>query len=46
MYRYIEDGVTCKLWFKANVDHILALYGKQHSIQKEDLFLGTFTHSI
>ncbi|KAI0070864.1 hypothetical protein K474DRAFT_1607894 [Panus rudis PR-1116 ss-1] len=38
-YRYIEDLATPKAWFKANVDHILGLYGAQHGIQKEDLYL-------
>lgn len=40
LYRYIEDLATPKAWFKANVDHILDLYGTQHNIQKEDLYLG------
>ncbi|TCD62464.1 hypothetical protein EIP91_006834 [Steccherinum ochraceum] len=39
VYRYVEDLTTPKTWFKANVDHILALYGKEHAIQKEDLYL-------
>ncbi|KAI0820557.1 hypothetical protein BC628DRAFT_1397178 [Trametes gibbosa] len=38
-YRYIEDLGTPKKWFKANVDHILALYGAEHRISKEDLCL-------
>ncbi|OSC98358.1 hypothetical protein PYCCODRAFT_1480695 [Trametes coccinea BRFM310] len=38
-YRYIEDLGTPKKWFKANVDRILALYGKEHAISKEDLYL-------
>ena len=41
MYRYIEDLVTPKAWFKANIDHILELYGAEYNIQKEDLYLGT-----
>ncbi|CAL1697553.1 unnamed protein product [Somion occarium] len=39
VYRYIEDLGTPKAWFKANVDHILELYGAGHGIQKEDLYL-------
>ncbi|CDO74643.1 hypothetical protein BN946_scf184944.g2 [Trametes cinnabarina] len=38
-YRYIEDLSTPKKWFKANVDNILALYGKEHRISREDLYL-------
>ncbi|KAJ8507429.1 hypothetical protein ONZ45_g10193 [Pleurotus djamor] len=38
-YRYFEDLDTPKKWFKSNVDTILELYGAQHDIQKEDLFL-------
>ncbi|KAI9060336.1 hypothetical protein FKP32DRAFT_1656183 [Trametes sanguinea] len=38
-YRYIEDLGTPKKWFRANVDRILALYGKQHALSKEDLYL-------
>ena len=40
MYYYIEDLVTPKAWFKANVDHILDLYRPEYNIQKEDLYLG------
>ncbi|KAH9886504.1 hypothetical protein C8Q73DRAFT_658100 [Cubamyces lactineus] len=39
VYRYIEDLATPKKWFKANVDHILAMYGAKHHISKEDLYL-------
>lgn len=39
-YRYIEDLGTPKKWFKANADQILALYGAEHRISKEDLYLG------
>ncbi|KAF8890966.1 hypothetical protein BD779DRAFT_1515523 [Infundibulicybe gibba] len=39
MYRYVEDLDAPKKWFKANVDLILEIYGAQHHIQKEDLFL-------
>jgi len=40
MYDYIEDLSAPKRWFKANVDEILRLYAEDHSIIKEDLFLG------
>ncbi|KAH9924941.1 hypothetical protein B0H21DRAFT_886279 [Amylocystis lapponica] len=39
VYRYVEDLTTPKKWFKANVDHILDLYGATHRIQREDLYL-------
>ena len=46
VYRYIEDLATPKKWFKANVDHILAMYGAKHRISKEDLYLGAFSHVV
>ncbi|THH30137.1 hypothetical protein EUX98_g4033 [Antrodiella citrinella] len=39
VYRYVENLSTPKMWFMANIDHIMALYGKDHSIQREDLYL-------
>ena len=39
-YRYLEDLSTPKKWFKANVDHILSIYGAEHRISKEELYLG------
>ncbi|KAI0364174.1 hypothetical protein BV20DRAFT_956762 [Pilatotrama ljubarskyi] len=39
VYRYIEDLATPKKWFKANVDNILAMYGAEHRISQEDLYL-------
>jgi hypothetical protein len=39
-YEYFESLDTPKQWFKANVAKIMELYGAQHSIQKEDLYLG------
>lgn len=39
-YRYIEDLSAPKKWFKANVEHILAVYGAEHHILKEDLYFG------
>ena len=44
VYRYIEELATPKKWFKANADGILALYGKEHRISKEDLYLGKPSH--
>lgn len=40
VYRYVEDLVAPKAWFKANIDHILKMYGRTHSLQKEDILLG------
>lgn len=39
-YRYVEDLETPKLWFASNVKQILELYGKEHRLQREDIFLG------
>ncbi|KAI5119647.1 hypothetical protein M0805_009008 [Coniferiporia weirii] len=39
VYRYIDDLYAPKKWFEANIDRILALYGKEHRLQKEDVFL-------
>lgn len=41
-YNYVQDLAAPKRWFTANVDRILELYGAEHDIQKEDLFLGTY----
>lgn len=41
MYRYMEELEVTKQWFQGNIDHILELYGKDHSVTKEDVFLGT-----
>ncbi|KAF8999841.1 hypothetical protein BDQ17DRAFT_1360497 [Cyathus striatus] len=38
-YQYLKTLESPKQWFKAYVDKILGLYGAQHSLQKEDLFL-------
>ena len=40
MYDYIEDLSAPKKWLKGNVDEILRWYAEDHSITKEDLFLG------
>ncbi|KAF5362649.1 hypothetical protein D9758_009617 [Tetrapyrgos nigripes] len=39
VYRYVDSLDAPKKWFKANVDAILEIFGSQHHIQKEDLFL-------
>ncbi|KAK7455814.1 hypothetical protein VKT23_010848 [Stygiomarasmius scandens] len=39
VYRYVEDLDAPKKWFKANFDAILEIFGSQHHISKEDLFL-------
>ncbi|TBU27843.1 hypothetical protein BD311DRAFT_807345 [Dichomitus squalens] len=39
VYRYMEDPVTSKKWFKANTDNVLAIYKAEHRITKEDLYL-------
>lgn len=39
VYRYVEDLAIPKRWFKANVDSILKVYGDEHPITREDLFL-------
>jgi hypothetical protein len=38
-YQYIEELETAKKWFKSNVDKIMQVYGPQHHIQKEELYL-------
>lgn len=42
MYRYMEDLEVTKHWFQGNIDHILDIYGKDHSLTKEDVYLGAF----
>ncbi|TBU52516.1 hypothetical protein BD310DRAFT_981788 [Dichomitus squalens] len=39
VYRYMEDPVTSKKWFKANTDNVLVIYEAEHRITKEDLYL-------
>ncbi|KAI1781947.1 hypothetical protein LXA43DRAFT_1154470 [Ganoderma leucocontextum] len=42
-YRYLEDLSMPgpKRWFQDNADRILGIYGEEHCISKEDLYLGT-----
>ncbi|KAI9060354.1 hypothetical protein FKP32DRAFT_1595433 [Trametes sanguinea] len=39
VYRYIEDLTAPKMWLKASIDQILALYKEEHDIAKEDVCL-------
>ena len=41
-YQYLEQLNAPKKWFQSNVDSVMDIYGKQHHIQKEDLFLGAY----
>lgn len=40
MYRYIENLDTPKAWFAANIDRILQIYGSEHRLSKEDVYLS------
>jgi hypothetical protein len=40
-YKYVDNLDAPKKWFKSHVEQILDIYGGQHHIQREDLFLGT-----
>lgn len=42
-YRYMVEMDTAKAWFIANVEKIVLLFGKEHSIAREDVYLGTFS---
>lgn len=42
VYRYVEDLGVPKQWFQATIDRVLELYGREHKISKEDVFLGEF----
>jgi len=39
-YRWLKSVDPPKKWFKAHIDTILSVYGKQHQVHKEDIFLG------
>lgn len=45
-YRYVEELDTPKKWFKENIKGILALYGENHRVQKEDLNLSESPTSL
>jgi hypothetical protein len=40
VYDYMDNLHAPKKWFKANIGLILQIFGVEHQIQKEDLFLG------
>lgn len=51
MYRYIDsdDLAVPKAWFSANIGRILELYGREHHLQKEDVYLSelpTFSYFV
>ncbi|KAI0317882.1 hypothetical protein OF83DRAFT_1171602 [Amylostereum chailletii] len=41
VYRYLADPTlhVPKMWFQNNIDQILKLYGKEHKLTREDVFL-------
>lgn len=39
LYQYIVNLDTPKNWFKANIDAILELYGAEHRIAREEIYL-------
>lgn len=39
-YQYLKKLDTVKAWFRGNLEQILNVYGREHNIQKEDLFLS------
>lgn len=41
VYQYLKKLDAVKAWFRGNVEQVLNIYGPEHNIQKEDLFLGT-----
>jgi len=50
-YRYLIFGQGGQLdlpkqWFKANVDAIMKIFGGQHQIQREELFLSRWHTDI
>jgi hypothetical protein len=46
VYDYMDNVDAPKRWFTANVDTIMQTFGTEHHIQKEDLFLGSFSFSL
>ena len=44
VYRYLTDPNLHipKLWFQHNIDQILKLFGMDHKLTREDVFLGKF----
>lgn len=46
-YEYLKSLDVAKIWFRTHADQILAMYGPEHDIQKEEIFLviGTLNTS-
>lgn len=42
-YRYMENIDAAKAWFKAHVKVVLACYGEEYNLHREDVYLGEFT---
>ena len=40
LYRYMEDLHVPKQWFQASIDQIVNLYGREHKVTREDVYLG------
>ncbi|TDL14843.1 hypothetical protein BD410DRAFT_796909 [Rickenella mellea] len=38
-YRYVESLTAPKAWFKANINQILDVYGRDHRLTREDIYL-------
>ncbi|PPQ65454.1 hypothetical protein CVT24_010785 [Panaeolus cyanescens] len=45
-YQYLKKLDAPRAWLQANVDTILSLYGREHSLQKEDIFLAISTLQV
>ena len=39
-YHYLKKLDAAKAWFRGNIDQVLSIYGREHNVQKEDVFLG------
>ncbi len=44
-YHYVKKLDAAKAWFRGNIDQILSVYGREHNVQKEEVFLGKPNHS-
>ena len=42
VYRYITNLDVPKKWFQSNIDQIVKIYGKEHRLTREDIYLGMF----
>lgn len=43
IFRHVKDTRAPKAWFKGNVNRILSIYGREHDLSREKLFLVTGT---